>query len=77
MFTIYGQPNCVWCERAKSLLDERNLPYIYYEITDPGNRYMFGADFPGRRTVPAVMYNKQNIGGYEELREWLKRYTSN
>ena len=29
---IYGQQRCGFCERAKALCEQRDLPYTYYEI---------------------------------------------
>ena len=29
---IYGKNNCLWCEKAKNLLDEFSIPYSYRDI---------------------------------------------
>lgn len=81
MFEIYGRNNCVWCDRAKALLDEKGLTYKYMNIEENEN-YLeaFKENFPGAKTVPQIIkldwYDVDEwIGGYEDLHEWLKLYT--
>lgn len=81
MFIIYGQPNCIWCERTKNLLDDLNIEYEYHNITyDRERQWEFLSYFPGRKTVPAILLLTPNdgdhthlsIGGYEDLVKYLK-----
>ena len=76
MFEVYGRNNCVWCDRAKALLDEKSLPYRYYNIEEDENDLIdFKILFPGKKTVPQIMTGSLYIGGYEDLNNWLKLYT--
>jgi len=70
--TIYSKPNCVFCEKAKSMV--KNLGFEYEEI-------MFGKDFKtpdelfeavGKqvRTMPQIIIDDKHIGGYNELVEY-------
>ena len=70
--TIYSKPNCVFCEKAKSMV--KNLGFEYEEK-------MFGKDFKtpdelfeavGKqvRTMPQIIIDEKHIGGYNELVEY-------
>ena len=70
--TIYSKPNCVFCEKAKSMV--KNLGFEYEEK-------MFGKDFKtpdglfeavGKqvRTMPQIIIDDKHIGGYNELVEY-------
>ncbi|RUP39326.1 MAG: glutaredoxin [Acinetobacter sp.] len=77
MFEIYGRNNCVWCDRAKELLDTKEIPYRYKNIEmDSAALLDFKILFPGKKTVPQIMKGSLYIGGYENLVEWLKHYTA-
>lgn len=75
MIEIWGRPNCVWCERAKDLLEERGIPYEYVELTSK-NIETFNSYFPNKKTVPQIhnigKHGGYIIGGYEELVENLE-----
>ena len=71
--TIYSKPNCVFCEKAKSMV--KNLGFEYEEK-------MFGKDFStpdelyeavGKqvRTMPQIIIDDKHIGGYNELVEYF------
>lgn len=77
MFEIYGRNNCVWCNRAKTLLDDWGLPYTYYNIEEDEDALLsFKEYFPGAKTVPMICfendkYGWETIGGYEDLHKYL------
>lgn len=80
MFEVYGRNNCVWCERAKALLNEKGLPFAYYNIEEDSKAlHEFKFIFRGAKTVPQIcigMYDEvEVIGGYEDLVKWLKQST--
>ena len=71
--TIYSKPNCVFCDKAKSLV--KGLDLIYEEK-------MFGKDFNtveelyeavGKqvRTMPQILIDDKLIGGYNQLVEYF------
>jgi glutaredoxin 3 len=60
---IYTTPNCVFCDRAKSLLDRLDLDYEQMLCTD-------FSDLPGNlKTFPQIYFGKEHIGGCTELFE--------
>lgn len=70
-YTIYGTTNCGFCNDAKSLLDDKGLPYCYM---DAPSSLFFQREFKdkGIRTVPQIFVtdtegNERHIGGFQEL----------
>jgi len=73
MIEIYGTDNCVFCDRAKELLQMYEKKYTYIDVTETEDRTAaFFKKFPDVRTVPQVsLSNGFHIGGYTELKLWL------
>ena len=67
---IYSKTNCVFCEKAKTLLQIHN-PNIHM-LDQDYNREEFFNKFPHAKTFPQIIINKQHIGGYKELKKWLE-----
>jgi glutaredoxin 3 len=67
--SVYGTDWCGFCEAAKSLLEQRGIPYEDIDIScDPAFRQRV-FDLSGRWTVPLVVIDGRPVGGYVELRE--------
>ena len=70
MYIILGKPNCPYCDKSKELLDSKNIPYIYVDITQPSMAHWLGfIKGVGLKTVPQIFELKS--GGYENLRAEL------
>lgn len=73
MFTIYGQPNCVFCERAKDLLNTKGEEYRYFtvgkDVTAQELTEMVGKPI---KTVPQIFQKMEYIGGFDELQNHLE-----
>lgn len=70
--TIYGKPNCIWCENAKKWLDQRAMKYDYIDImsgdiSSDDIKHLTTVIAPGAKTVPIIIVDGQWIGGYEQL----------
>ena len=76
---IYTKTTCPWCDKAKEVLNELNIPYQEF-ILSPGydedkpqanQRYVSRADLlermPGAKTVPQIWIDGEHIGGCTEL----------
>jgi glutaredoxin len=64
---IYGQKYCSFCDRARVLCEQRDLPYTYYEIGVDVDLGEFSRLFPDKKTVPQIMIDGKYIGGFSEL----------
>lgn len=79
-FTVYSKGECNFCNRAKSLLEVNSLPYTEILMGRDIERdaLIEAVQFYGHgRTMPMVIGeddhgNKERIGGYEELSQWIK-----
>ena len=76
MFEIYGTTDCVFCDKAKTLLTTYEKEYNFIDVAENEDiTAAFFKKFPNVRTVPQVsLSDGLHIGGYTELIEWLKDY---
>ena len=74
MITIYGKPNCPYCDMAKKLCEINSIPYIYVDIVEERIDAASLGELLGRpvRTVPQICSDEQYIGGYAELQKHLQ-----
>jgi len=65
--TLYTTRFCPFCVRAKSLLDQKSIPYS--EISVDGNPQLREEMMAksGRHTVPQIWIGESHIGGCDEL----------
>ena len=68
---VWSQPNCNWCNQAKTLLKSRNIPFEEKMIGDNATRDEFFAAVPGARSVPQIILNGKHVGGFQELKKAL------
>jgi glutaredoxin 3 len=71
MIEIYGKPNCPYCVMAVNLVTEHKLEYTYKSLDKDFDRDALFKIFPTARTFPQIKVNENNIGGYQELKEWV------
>ena len=67
---IYTSPFCVFCYRAKSLLNDKGVDYIEIDIISQPKRHSEMIERAGGlQTVPQIFIDNQHIGGCDELYE--------
>ena len=67
MITMYSKNNCPFCDRAKALLESKNIPFEVIKMEDNPNAREFLME-QGLRSVPQIF--KDGIllpGGYQGL----------
>jgi glutaredoxin len=75
MITIYGKENCKYCDAAKTLLNSRNIKYVYKSLPEDISLEEFKELFPGRKTVPQIIFNGKLLDdGYTSLRNMMDSY---
>ena len=67
--TIYTKENCVFCTRAKTVLEPYNPKIL--KLDEDFNREQFFEIFPTAKTFPQIIINGEKIGGYTELEKWM------
>jgi glutaredoxin len=70
-FIIYGKPNCVYCQRAKTHITKNGYPYTYKELGIDFTREELLEKFPNAKTFPQITVERDGsteyVGGYDEL----------
>jgi len=65
---VYSGDFCPYCVRAKSLLKQRGLAFIEYNVQqDPDKRAEMMKRSNGGRSIPQIFINDQHVGGCDEL----------
>ena len=57
--------------------DKLNWQYTTKNIKEDAHRESLFEDLPNAKTVPQIWINDVHIGGYNELKEWLRKGTEN
>jgi len=69
---IYTKDNCIWCDRAKILLDSKNISYNEIDLSDDSERLKFYEKIGDNvKTVPQVFIDDKRIGGFQDLKVFL------
>jgi len=63
--TIYTTPYCPYCNRAKQLLDSKEVSYEEIDVSDRSLRPNM-TKITGGTTVPQIIINGNPIGGCDE-----------
>lgn len=71
MIKLYTREGCVYCNRAKTLLDGNNIEYDEIEIGKTITRDEVIAKFPNIKTLPIVTEDEILVGGYDQLVDHL------
>ena len=81
---IWSKTTCPWCDRAKTILTQLNIPYEEFIISvgfdektsNPNQRYVTKADLleklPTAKTVPQIWVDGKHIGGCTDLEEAIR-----
>lgn len=70
LIEVYGKENCIFCTRAKNLLNSKGLFYRYIDA-EKDEAAMTKIRRDGAKTFPAIYIDDRLIGGFEQLQERL------
>tara|TARA_B100000965_G_scaffold211811_1_gene176975 strand:- start:445 stop:672 length:228 start_codon:yes stop_codon:yes gene_type:complete len=69
---IYTKDFCIWCDRAKGLLNAHSIDFNEIDLSENDKRAKFYENIGNNvKTVPQIFIDGQRIGGYQDLRAWL------
>lgn len=77
---VYGKATCPYCVKAKKLLDDAGIKYLYHDVVKesaalyrmiPEVKAIIGEKTPV--TVPQIWLEGHYIGGYDQLQLWLEQ----
>ena len=67
MITVYSKNNCPFCDRAKALLESKDIPFTVIKMEDEPSAREFLMD-QGLRSVPQIFKDGVLLpGGYQGL----------
>ncbi|MEZ5570741.1 MAG: glutaredoxin 3 [Halioglobus sp.] len=65
--TLYTTRYCPYCIRAKSLLDDKGVPYQDIAVDNDPQLRQEMVTLSGRYTVPQIWIGEQHIGGCDDM----------
>lgn len=67
--TLYTQPNCPYCDRAKIWFERNCIEYTAVDVTKDDEARKFIKEVKGHRTVPQIYFHGELLveGGYTGL----------
>ena len=69
---IYTKNNCIWCDRAKLLLDSKDIEFKEIDLSDDQKREKFYNSIGENvKTVPQIYIDDLRMGGYQDLVAWF------
>lgn len=69
---IYTKNNCIWCDRAKLLLDSKDIEFKEIDLSNDQKREKFYNSIGENvKTVPQIYIDDLRIGGYQDLVAWF------
>ena len=64
---IYSKEMCPFCDRAKAWFQQHGFTYTEHKLHNEEQMLAFQQKCPGARTVPQIIIDDKNIGGYDDL----------
>lgn len=75
MFVVYSKDQCIFCDKAVTLLKLKGKEFIQYKLGKDFDRDTILEMFPDARSFPIITLDKRFIGGYNELEKLLNEGT--
>lgn len=70
---VYSKDNCVWCDRAKNLLNSVKFSFEEIDLSNDNDRQEFYKKVgEGVSTVPQIYIDNERIGGFPQLVNWFE-----
>lgn len=71
VFIVYGAKGCSYCTSALDLLEKTGLPYRYIPL-DQRQEELDWFLLEGYKTIPQIFYKEVHLGGYTDLKNYVK-----
>lgn len=71
MFVMYSKDDCIFCDKARTLLKLKAKEFAEYKLGKDFDRDTLLEMFPDARTFPVITLDKTFIGGYTELEKLI------
>ena len=71
-FLIFTKYRCSYCDRAKTLIEQKGYEYESINIEESNNIELLLEKNKYARTMPQIFINDKLIGGYTDLVKYFK-----
>ena len=71
-FLIFTKYRCSYCDRAKTLIEQKGYEYESINIEEDNNIDLLLEKNKYARTMPQIFINDKLIGGYTDLVKYFK-----
>ncbi len=71
-FLIFTKYRCSYCDRAKTLIEQKGYEYESINIEDDNNIDILLEKNKYARTMPQIFINDKLIGGYTDLVKYFE-----
>ena len=68
---VWSKDQCPYCDQAKALLTSRNIEFEERNVSHDWTREQLLEAVPNARSVPQIFVDKELVGGFNELRQYL------
>jgi glutaredoxin 3 len=68
---IYSKEGCPYCDKIKTVLDQRSISYKSYNLDEDYTRDEFYEKFGSGSTFPQVIIDDNKIGGCSDTVNYL------
>jgi len=69
---VWSKYHCPFCDQAKALLTMKGIEFEEKKIGDGFSKEDLLEAVPNARTVPQIFLDDKLIGGFTELKQYLK-----
>ena len=69
---VWSKYNCTFCDQAKLLLGQKEIAFEERKIGDGYTKEELLEEVPAARSVPQIIIDGKVIGGFPELKAFLK-----
>ena len=68
---IYSRSGCPYCDKIKTVLNQREIEYTSYELDEDFTRDEFYSEFGKSTTFPQVILDGNQLGGCSDAVKYL------
>ena len=70
--TVWSKDQCPYCDQAKALLKKNGIEFEERNVSKDWTKEQLLEAVPNARTVPQIFLDDTLIGGFTELKQFLK-----
>ncbi len=64
--TLYATTTCPWCKKTREYLDQHDIEYTEYDVSNDGEKAQEMIEKSGQRGVPVIEVDGQIVVGFNK-----------